>query len=69
MHLTLRRRPRGTDYAAAPWFLAVAFRTLPAISVTLFLVLAPGSCPLNRRMWVRRLGDVLRNTHTEFVVV
>jgi hypothetical protein len=69
MRTTQRHRPNSTDYAAAPWFLAVAFRALPAISVTLFLVLAPGSVfAQSTYVGAALMGDVLRSTHTESAV-
>lgn len=68
--LTTRcHRPRGTDYAAAPWFRALAVRTLPAVSVTLLLALAPGSvCAQSTYVGAALMGDVLRSTHTELAV-
>jgi hypothetical protein len=59
----------NTDYPAAPWFLAVAVRTLPAVGLTLLLVLAPGSVfAQSTYVGAALVGDVLRSTHTESIV-
>jgi len=66
MHTTLRRRPRGTDYSAAPRFLAVTCGTLQAISLTLLLALTPGSAfAQSTYVGGALVGDVLRTTHSE----
>ena len=66
MHTTFRRRRRGTDYAAAPRFLAVTFGTLQAIGLTLLLALTPGSAfAQSTYVGAAVVGDVLRSTHSE----
>ena len=64
--LTTLWRPRDTDDAAATRFLAATLRTLPAVGVTLFLPLAPGSAfAQSTYVGASLVGDVLRTTHTE----
>jgi hypothetical protein len=69
MHTTLGLGSRRTDDTAAPWFLAVAFRTLQTISLTLLLGLTPGSAfAQSTYVGAALVGDVLRSTHTELAI-